>query len=121
MSKSYRKPWGTCVSVKCSAHHDKTVAARLVRRTQDQALRDAIASGADWDSFLIPERYECSFNDVWGWGRDGKQSPITRSSQYNNPYAYNSYGWPRTDEEVMTRWRERQEHDDWFLAYASRK
>ena len=121
MGKSYRKPWGTCVSVKRSAHHDKTVAARQVRRAQNQALRDAVASDSDWDGWLIPERYECNFNDVWGWGRDGKQRPLDRGSQYNNPYAYNSYWYPRTEEEVYARWRARQERHDWFLVYASRK
>lgn len=121
MSKSYRKPWGTWTSVRSSAHGDKTTAARLFRRAQNQALRHAVANDADWDGWLLPERYECSHNDVWGWGRDGKQHPFFRSQQYYNPFAYNSCGWPRTIEDTMKRWRERQEHDDWFLTWASRK
>jgi hypothetical protein len=122
MSRSYRKPWGTCVCVRRSAHHDKTVAARSMRRAQNQALRDAMASNKDWDTFLIPERYECTANNVYGWVRDGRQRPLDRDrSQYNNPYAYNSYRGHWSEEKVLEHWCESQEWDDWFLAYASRK
>lgn len=119
MGKSYRKPWGTYVSVKSSAHSDKTVAARAVRRAQEQSLREAIRDD-DWEGWLIPTRYECSDNDVWGWGRDGKQRPMFRSREYNNPYAY-WFARFTTEEEIFKNWEERKQRDDDFIAYASRK
>lgn len=121
MSKSYRKPWGTWVAVKSSAHADKTQAARSVRRAQNHSLRHAIANDVDWDGWLIPERYECSDNNVWGWGRDGKQRPMHPGKQYNNPYAYTSHCSPKTEQEHMVRWFERMKYDDEFIAWASRK
>lgn len=120
MSKSYRKPWGTWVSIKRSAHDDKTVAARCVRRAQEQSLREAIRDD-DWDGWLIPDRYEASFNDVWGWGRDGKQRLLHLGSQYNNPYAYvRSPTWMDHDV-IMKRWFERMQHKDEFMKEISRK
>jgi len=120
MGKSYRKPWGTWVSIKDSAHHDKTIASRLMRRAQEQSLREAIRND-DWEEWLIPERYECSYSDVWGWGRDGKQRPIYRSEQYNNPYAYVTSPTWMDEKEIFTHWIERMEYDDDVLAYVSRK
>jgi hypothetical protein len=120
MGKSYRKPWGSVCHIKGSAHHDKKFAARAVRRSQNQALREAI----DWDEFLIPERYECSDNDVWGWSRDGKQRPLNFRygyKQYNNPYAYLKSPVFWTDDEIIKRWHEDMQDDDELIAYASRK
>jgi hypothetical protein len=120
MSKSYRKPWGTYVAVKSSAHADKTFAARAMRRAQNQSLREAIRDD-DWEGWLIPERYECRDNDVWGWGRDGKQRPMYPSNQYNNPYAYVSSPTWMDEEQIFARWEERKSHNDDFMADASRK
>jgi hypothetical protein len=120
MGKSYRKPYGTCCSLKDSAHADKTTAARMVRRAQEQSLREAVRDD-DWDGWLIPERYECSFNDVWGWGRDGKQRLLSPGPQYNNPYAYVSSPTRLDHDGIMKRWLERMQHDDEFMAYVSRK
>lgn len=69
MSKSYRKPYAPVTSVR-SAAHDKMVARRCWRRAQEQALRDC----RNWEELVIPKRLEASFNDVWSWGRDGKQT-----------------------------------------------
>ena len=69
MGKSYRKPYSAVTGVK-SAKHDKLVARRCWRRVQEQAIRDCF----DWEELVIPKRLEASFNDVWGWGRDGKQT-----------------------------------------------
>lgn len=121
MSKSYRKPWGTWVSTKSSAHQDKMQAARSVRRAQNSALRNGIVHDVDWDGWLVPDRYECSDNDVWCWGRDGRKRPMLRSAQYNNPYAYNRYCRRTTEEEVLAAWEETKKHDDDFLSWASRK
>jgi hypothetical protein len=120
MGKSYRKPWGTWVSIKDSAHSDKTTASRMVRRAQEQSLREAIRD-EDWDGWLITDRYECSYNDVWGWGRDGKQRPMYRSKQYNNPYAYVMSPTWMDEEQILARWKESMGYDDSVLAYASRK
>lgn len=120
MSKSYRKPYSAITGAH-SAHDDKTVAARMVRRAQNNALRTAIANQVDWDEFLLPEVYECSHNDVWGWSRDGKQRLQTRGNQYNNPFAYvSSPTWMSTDE-IMQRWKESKERDDWWVVYLKRK
>ena len=69
MSRSYRKPYSACAGV-YSAADDKRVARRNWRHAQNHALR---MPNIDWDEFLIPARYEASYNDVWSWGRDGKQ------------------------------------------------
>lgn len=121
MSKSYRKSWGTWVSVKSSSHQDKTQAARSVRRAQNSALRNGIVQDIDWDGWLVPDRYECSDNDVWGWGRDGKQRPMNRSKQYNNPFAYFRFRRIDTMEDIFTEWEEKKKRDDDFIAWASRK
>src|ERR1700752_398427 len=120
MGKSYRKPYAPITGAD-SAHDDKIIAARAVRRAQNAALRNAIALGMDWDEFFIPDIYECAHNEVWNWRRDGNQSLVRRSSQYNNPFAYNSWGWPNTIEATMERWRERQEHDEDYMARVVRK
>lgn len=69
MSKSYRKPYSAITGVR-SAAHDKMVARRCWRRAQEQAIRDC----KDWEELVMPKRLEASFNDVWSWGRDGKQT-----------------------------------------------
>lgn len=120
MSKSYRKPWGTACSIKSSAHDDKTIAARSVRRAQEQSLREAVHDD-DWDGWLLPNRYECTHNNVWGWGRDGKKRPLGTNNQYNNPYAYITSPTWRTEEEIFQCWQERKERHEWFIAWASRK
>jgi len=120
MSRSYRKPYGTVCSVGSSAHGDKTTAARCMRRAQNQSLREAIRD-EDWDGWLIPERYECSFNDVWGWGRDGKQRLLHQGSQYNNPYAYVCSPTYWDYDELMKRWFDHMQRDDEYMADASRK
>jgi hypothetical protein len=70
MSKSYRKPYSAITGIR-SAHADKTQAARGLRRGQNQALRNF--KFEDWDEFIIPVRLECSWNNTYSWGRDGKQ------------------------------------------------
>lgn len=73
MSRSYRKPY-SAITGTGSAAHDKMVARRCWRHAQNQALSCAFKNGEDWDEFLIPNIYEASYNDVWGWGRDGNQT-----------------------------------------------
>lgn len=120
MSKSYRMPYSAIMG-RSSAHDDKTVAARMVRRAQNHALRTAAANNVDWDEFLLPEVYECSHNDVWGWGRDGNQSLQMRSQQYNNPFAYVCSPTWMTTEEIMVRWEESKQQDDEWMARLKRK
>lgn len=68
MSRSYRKPYSAVNGV-TSAARDKRFASRGVRRKQNQWLRDT----AEFDDSLAPHRLECSGNEVYGWGRDGRQ------------------------------------------------
>ena len=72
MSRSYRKPACAVCCVR-SAKDDKRHANRGVRRRQNQYLRDSQIAD-DYDGFLIPHTYECSFNETYSWGRDGCQS-----------------------------------------------
>lgn len=69
MSRSYRRPYGTYSNFHNSAHADKTMAARGVRRKQNAWLR----SHWDDDGGLIPHRRECGHNNVYAWIRDGSQ------------------------------------------------
>ena len=71
MSRSYRRPY-SAVTGTASAKADKVQAARGVKRRQNTYARRVLAEQS-WDAFLVPHRLECSGNDVWTWGRDGKQ------------------------------------------------
>jgi hypothetical protein len=68
MSRSYRKPYSAITGVS-SAKSDKRLAARGVRRRQNQWLKTL----EDFDTALVPHRYECHWNDTWCWKRDGSQ------------------------------------------------
>jgi hypothetical protein len=68
MSRSTRKPYAACTGTR-SAKDDKRRANRGVRHKQNQWLRTL----EDYDSALAPHRMECSWNNVWSWGRDGHQ------------------------------------------------
>ena len=69
MGKSYRKPYSATTGVR-SAKHDKVAAHQGERAAVKQALREC----SDWDELLIPHRLECSHNEVYSWGRDGRQT-----------------------------------------------
>jgi hypothetical protein len=86
MGKSYRRPYAAVTGCR-SAAQDKLVARRCWRRAQEHALRNF----TDWDSFLIPERYEANFNDVWTWGRDGNQTLRSLGHNDFNLYYRTSY------------------------------
>lgn len=120
MSKSYRRPYSS-VTGNRSAHDDKTVASRSVRRAQNYALRAAVANSIDWDEFLLPDIYECAGNEVYGWSRDGNQSLWEPSRQYNNPFAYVCSPTWMTLEQIMERWEESKQRDDEWMAYLKRK
>jgi hypothetical protein len=68
VSRSYRKPYTTVTGTK-SAHNDKKIAARGLRRRQNQWLYTL----NDVDGALIPHRLECAYNNTYNWGRDGRQ------------------------------------------------
>ena len=95
MSRSYRKPYAS-VTGNRSAADDKRVARRMVRGTQNAAIRDF---RGDWEEFLLPVRYECSFNDVWSWGRDGKQRLLTEPTFHDQMYWFHCGSF--TDERAM--------------------
>jgi hypothetical protein len=68
MSRSHRKPYSAPTGC-ASAKKDKQRAARGVRRKQNQWLRTI----DDTEAAPIPHRLECAGNEVYSWGRDGKQ------------------------------------------------
>jgi hypothetical protein len=68
MFRSTRRPYAA-VTGTASAKQDKVLAHRGVRRTQNQALRQA----QDSEDLLLPHKLECPGNNVWGWRRDGHQ------------------------------------------------
>ncbi len=68
MSRSYRRPFAAITGL-ASAKSDKQMAHRGVRRKQNQALRTC----CDFESFLLPHRLECHWNNTYCWGRDGAQ------------------------------------------------
>lgn len=80
MSRSYRKP-AHAVTTCSSAKDDKKHAHRGVRRAQNRALKTCL----NWDEFIIPHKYECSWNETYSWGRDGKQS-LCFMSDFLVPY-----------------------------------
>ena len=66
MSRSFRRPYAANNGT-VSAKADKRLANRGVRRRQNHALKIC----PDFEDHLPPHRYECAWNDVWNWGRDG--------------------------------------------------
>ena len=69
MSRSTRKPYSAVTGVR-SAKKYKQQAARGLRRKQNQWLR---TSDCQNEHSLIPHRLECTWNQVYCWGRDGSQ------------------------------------------------
>ena len=71
MSKSYRRPYGTCVNYR-SCKWDKQQANRGLRRR----INHWIHSDCQDEEFdLVPHPLECHHNDPWGWARDGRKRP----------------------------------------------
>jgi hypothetical protein len=66
MSRSFRRPYAANNGAVC-AKADKHLARRGVRRRQNNALRIC----PDFENLFPPHRYECAWNDVWNWKRDG--------------------------------------------------
>lgn len=113
MSRSYRKPYSPVTGH--SNSKDKLDARRSVRRKQNQAIR--CFNRPDWDEFLMPERYECANNEVYGWSRDGKQKLQGWSHYYNNPFwVVCKYTWSyKTEEDIYQDWFERiARHAKWL-------
>jgi len=69
MSRSYRRPFAA-VTGTASAKEDKRMAHRGVRQKQKLALKTC----NDYEDLLLPHHLECSWNNTYCWGRDGKQT-----------------------------------------------
>jgi len=78
MSKSYRKPYSSPTG-SLSAKKDKQMANRSIRRTQNNYLK------LNWDEedFLIPNKYECANNEIYGWSRDGNNRYQELNTSWN--------------------------------------
>ena len=72
MSRSYRRPYAAITGTS-SAKDDKRLAHRGVCRRQNQALKTC----ADFEDLLLPHHLECPWNNVWCWGRDGRQGDFS--------------------------------------------
>lgn len=83
MGKSYRRPYSSAVGHP-SAKKDKQIANRALRRTQNNYTKQFYED----DGFLIPHKYECSHNEVYGWSRDGKVKYQTLEHSWNNYCLY---------------------------------
>lgn len=70
MSRSYRRPYSSVTGAH-SAHSDKRMAARGVRRTHRRALQRAWLE--DFENYLPPHHLECPWNNNYSWTRDGCQ------------------------------------------------
>lgn len=101
MSRSYRKPYSSITGTG-SAKSDKVAAHRGVRAAEKQAIRNLIVGNTEPDEFLLPHKYECSHNETYSWGRDGKQ-------RFQSPPALWRYftGWRYWDEEFCLNRYER--------------
>lgn len=55
-----------------SAKDDKKHAHRGERNKQNLTIRLELKNG-DFENFLLPHKRECSWNEVYSWGRDGNQ------------------------------------------------
>ncbi len=79
MSRSYRRPYAAVTGIPHS-HDDKKVAARGMRRKQNQWLQTL----DDFDQAIVAHRLECSFNNTYSWARDGRQFLHHPTSRYPN-------------------------------------
>jgi hypothetical protein len=68
VSRSYRRPYAAFTSAE-SAHEDKKMAARGLRRRLNQWLHIL----HDPEAALPPHRFECPHNNTYAWERDGRQ------------------------------------------------
>ena len=89
MSRSYRKPY-TAVTGTKSAHADKKVAARGVRRRQNQWLYTSERPGGRVNP---GHRLECAFNNTYDWGRDGCQYLVFPDCQDADRYDFMYRYW----------------------------
>lgn len=90
MSRSYRKPY-TAITGTQSAHADKKMAARGLRRGQNQWLHNL----DDLEGDLIPHRLECAWNNTYAWGRDGRQRLVFPDCQGPGRYDFMYRYWLR--------------------------
>ena len=90
MSRSYRKPYSSVTGV-LSAHQDKALAARAMRRRQNEWLRKT----TDYEQAMIPHRYECTHNNVCGWVRDGRKRLCSPHSKHGNSESFYLRYWIR--------------------------
>ena len=103
MSRSYRKPYCVPCGDTGSAKKDKRIAARAMRRKQNHVLR--VWMTREDEDLIIPPRYECAHNDVWGWNRDGKQRLVSPYPRYR--------GWWGIYEPLNIE-KEIAEHQEWI-------
>jgi hypothetical protein len=68
MSRSYRRPFAAITGT-ASAKNDKRLANRGVRRKHNLALRIC----GEFENLLLPHRFECPWNGIYCWARDGAQ------------------------------------------------
>ena len=64
-----------------SAKQDKRFANCGVRRAHKNALH-GLMRAQDYEDFLLPHKYECAYNETYGWCRDGKQMYWEPSEYY---------------------------------------
>jgi hypothetical protein len=88
VSRSYRKPYAAVTGTK-SAHNDKKIAARGLRRRQNQWLHTL----EDVDGALIPHRLECAYNNTYNWGRDGRQHLVFPGCRRTNLFEFMYRRW----------------------------
>lgn len=88
MSRSYRKPYAAVTGTK-SAHEDKKIAARGLRRRQNQWLHML----EDVEGALAPHRLECAYNNTYNWGRDGRQDLVFPDCQGIDRFAFMHRYW----------------------------
>jgi hypothetical protein len=86
MSRSSRRPFAAITGV-ASAKCDKQMARRGVRRKQNSALKTCL----DFESFLLPHRLECHWNETYNWGRDGAQRCLAWMCDSRHEYFQNYY------------------------------
>ena len=72
MSRSFKHQPFAAICGGNSAQHDKTLAARGIRRRHRQVLHIALHTGEY--EVVLPHRLQCSHNEVYSWGRDGNQT-----------------------------------------------
>jgi len=52
---------------------DRQMASRSVRHRHKHEIKVALNTNSDFENFILPDIYECAFNNRWSWSCDASR------------------------------------------------